>query len=89
MGLKQLIHTLIPCNMNHETFLDEYKQCIDYIREQLRDLTRYCEQTRHSIKYENMLFQYGLQKAKKEAFSKINTMNKPYIVYRVNKYYSL
>lgn len=70
-----------------ETFFDEYKFCIDYIRKELKEVHPYCE-AKSTIEASNRLFYYALNNAKKRAFAKINSMNKPYVIYQVNKYYS-
>lgn len=67
--------------------LDEYHECLDYIRKELKEIYPYCENTR-TIEQSNRMFFATLRRAKLKAFSKINSINKPHIIYRINKYYS-
>lgn len=70
-----------------ETY-DRYQQTLQHIREGLKPVHRMCENTA-TIERANRIFQYYLARLKREAFDKINTMDKPHIIYMVNRYYHL
>jgi len=73
--------------MINENYYSEFKSCIDFIRNELKSVNRRCENA-WTISRSNQIFFEGLELAKVKAFKQINSMNKPYLVYAVNKYYS-
>jgi len=73
--------------MNHLEIYEQTQQCINHIRKKLKEVYSLCDNTK-TIEKSNYLFYYFLDKAKKEAFKMIdNSLSKPHVIYRVNKYY--
>lgn len=73
--------------MNILEIYEQADACIKYIRAEMKKTCKMCENAR-TIEMSNKLYYHFLSKAKREVFATINTMDKPYIIYHVNKYWS-
>lgn len=60
--------------------------CIKYIKGELDKVYNMCI-NQSTIKRSNQLYEKALAQAKKEVFDNIKSVNKPYIVYQVNRYF--
>lgn len=85
--MKTIIEPEKLIQVDHSLIFDEYQKALTHIRMELRDVARYCERKSNSIEKDNMLFMFALEKAKREAFSQIKFLIKPYVIYLINKYY--
>ena len=62
--------------------------CIKYIKGELDKVYNMCI-NQSTIERSNKIYEKTLAQAKKKAFDNIKTINKPYIVYQVNRYFYL
>lgn len=73
--------------MSHLEIYDQTQECINYIKGEMKEVYRICENAR-TIEKSNELYYIFLANAKKDAFKMIETsLHKPYVIYRVNRYF--
>lgn len=66
---------------------EETQRCIDFVRAEMKKSAGLCDNAR-TIDKSNELYYFFLAKAKEKAFKLIDTsLSKPYVIYRVNKYF--
>lgn len=64
----------------------ETERCKDFINSELDKVSRRCENM-PTIRQSNALFLKTLNEAKRKAFDSVKSVVKPYVVYRINRYY--
>jgi hypothetical protein len=77
--------------MNHLEILDQTELCVNHIRKRIQEEQVYarCERT-STIERSNQMWKRFLSEFKKEAFKLIDgSLSKPYVIYRVNRYYQI
>lgn len=70
-----------------EKIYEQFELCKNYIRTKMSGVSHLCENTR-TIEQSNDLYQFFMEKFKAEAYKLIEkSVVKPYVIYRVNKYF--